>query len=85
MLIKYLRQGKIYFVSYGENTQLVFRFKKDTCTQFYYYDALHYWNGFESFYKNEGYCVHSNISELRPATKPEKHLLLRFEIEHDCI
>lgn len=80
-----LEQGKIYFISYGGNTQLVIRFKDNDITQINYYDALHYWNGFENFYQNNGYCVHSGIEEIRPATKPEKHLLIRFEIEHNCI
>ena len=82
---KELEHGKIYFVSYGGNTQLVFRFDRDETTQFYYFDALHYWNGFETFRKGSSYCCHSHISELRAATKAEKHALLRFEIEYDCI
>ena len=80
-----MENGKIYFVSYGGNTQLIIRFKYDDFTQFYYYDALHYWNGFQTFYKNKGYGVHSGITEIRAASKCEKHTLCKFEIEEECI
>jgi len=76
--------GKIYFISYGGNTQLVIRYKGLDVTQYFYFDCLHYWNGYETFQK-EGYCVHSGVEEIRPATKPEKFNLIRFEIEHETI
>ncbi len=82
-----MEQGKIYFISYGSNTQLVIRFKDENSVQYNYYDGLHYWNGSETFHRRAqiNYCVKSNIVELRAATKPEKHALLRFELEYDCI
>jgi len=80
-----LVQGKIYFISYNENTQVVGRFKEINGCHYIFYDLLHYWNGFESFIKSLDYCVITGITEMRQATKPEKHTLIRFEIEYDCI
>ena len=76
--------GKIYFISYGKQTQLVVRFKETKTCEHHFFDHLHYWNGSEHFHKN-GYGVKNGIEEIRPATLPEKHLLIRFEIEGDCI
>ena len=79
--------GKIYFISYGTSTQLVVRYKGEDACNYLFFDYLHYWNSFETFYKGEGrnYSVKSGIEEIRPATLPEKHALLKFELEHDCI
>jgi hypothetical protein len=42
-----LEQGKIYYLDYGNNTQVIGRYKDtDTC-QHNFYDLLHYWNGYE--------------------------------------
>lgn len=79
--------GKIYFIKFSENTQLIGRFKEhDTC-HLQFFDLLHYWNSFENFWygKENIYCVKSGIEELRPATIPEKHALIKFELENDCI
>lgn len=39
-----LVQGKIYYLDYGNNTQIVGRYKSsDTCNHFFY-GLLHYWN-----------------------------------------
>lgn len=79
-----LEQGKIYFLSYGENTQVLGRFSHEKGTSYIFYDLLHYWNGFETFKEND-HCVRAGIEELRRATKPEKHHLFKFEIDNDSI
>ena len=87
MDIKDLEVGKIYFISFGEQTQLIVRFKEVDACHINFFDSLHYWNSFETFYKRSeaNYCVKNGIEEIRPATLPEKHALLKFEIEHNCI
>jgi hypothetical protein len=82
-----LEQGKIYFISFGESTQLVVRFKELECTRILFYDHIHYWNSFETFNHRTGnnYCVTSGIEELRQANLPEKHSLIKFELENNCI
>lgn len=83
-----LIQGKIYFISFGPQTQLVVRFKEVKTTQIIYFTGLHYWNSFEKYYRlnhTANYCVKSGIEELREATLPEKHALLKFELENNCI
>lgn len=82
-----MEQGKIYFISFGSQTQLVVRFKEDDGIRYLFYDHIHYWNSFETFHKRENlnFCVLHGIEELRPATLPEKHALIKFEIEHNCI
>ena len=83
-----LEQGKIYFISFGMSTQLLVRFNKVDTTQLIFFTSLHYWNSFETYYKrNTGanYCVKNGIEEIREATLPEKHSLLKFELEHNCI
>lgn len=82
-----MEQGKIYFISFGGSTQLVVRYKGDDTCNYNFYDHLHYWNGFETFHKRDkvNYCVKHGIEEIREATLPEKHALLRFELEHNCI
>ena len=81
-----MEQGKIYFISFG-STQLVVRYKGDDACNYIFYDYLHYWNGFETFHKREevNYCVKNGIEEIRVATLPEKHALIKFELEHNCI
>lgn len=80
-----MEQGKIYFLDFGGNTQIVGRYKDSDSCNHNFYDLLHYWNGYESFKYNKEYCVKHGIEEIRRATKAEKHALIRFEIEHDCI
>ena len=77
--------GKIYFLSYGGNTQILGRYKGDDACNYYWFDLVHYWNGFETFRSNHGYSVKHGVSEIRRATKPEKHTLIRFEIENETI
>ena len=82
-----MEQGKIYFISFGSQTQLVVRFKAEETSNYTFYDHLHYWNSFETFHAKDhyNYCVKTGIEEIRPATLPEKHALLKFEIEKNCI
>lgn len=80
-----LIQGKIYFLDYGSNTQILGRYKDSDFSNHNFYDLLHYWNGYETFRNGKQYCVKSGIEQLREATKPEKHCLVRFEIENNCI
>ena len=82
-----MEQGKIYFISFGSSTQLVVRYKSDDVCNYIFYDHLHYWNSFETFHKREGvnYCVKNGIEEMREATLPEKHALIKFELEYNCI
>lgn len=80
-----MQPGKIYFLSYGGNTQVVGRFSHDSTTQYYFYALLHYWNGYESFRHGNQYCVHSGVTEIRTASKAEKHSLLAKEIEYETI
>ena len=82
-----LQQGKIFFMSFGSQTQLLVRFKGDDGVRYTFYDHLHYWNGCEKFHYNSqvNYCVKHGIEEIREATLPEKHALIRFELEHNCI
>lgn len=80
-----LIQGKIYYLDYGDNTQIVGRYKfSDACNHFFY-DLLHYWNGGETFRNKNGYCVKAGIENLRRASKAEIHNLVNHEIENDCI
>lgn len=81
---KDLKVGKIYKADFGNNVEIIFRYKEQTVTNIVFFDHVHYWNGFETFNK-DGYCVSSAITELRKANKAEKHTLLRFSIEHDTI
>lgn len=80
--------GKIYFISFGSSTQLVARYKADDACNYLFFDTIHYWNSYETYHRNgsaANYCVKNGIEEIRPATLPEKHALLRFEIENNCI
>ena len=80
-----MQQGKIYYLDYGGNTQIIGRFKNDETTRYVFFDLLHYWNGFESFRQNEPYCIHNGIENIRCASDSEKMNLVRFEIEYNCI
>lgn len=82
-----MEQGKIYFISFGSSTQIVVRFKSEETCNYNFYDHIHYWNSFETFHNREhvNYCVKSGIEEIREATLPEKHALIKFELEHHCI
>lgn len=80
-----LEQGKIYFLSYGGNTQVVGRFKETKTTEHVFYDVLHYWNGYETFRKSNQPCVKNGIEIIREASQSEKMSLIRFELEHNCI
>ena len=80
-----LEQGKIYYLDYGSNTQIVGRYKDSDACKHNFYDLLHYWNGYETFKQNNEFCVKSSIENLRKATKAEKHSLIRYELEYDCI
>lgn len=79
--------GKIYFISFGTQTQLVVRYKHTEGCNHFFFDHLHYWNSFETFHSIEhrNYCVTSGIEEIREATLPEKHALIKFELENNCI
>lgn len=80
-----LEQGKIYYLDYGGNTQIVGRYKFSDACNHYFYDLLHYWNGHETFkYKSE-YCVKTGIENIRRASKSEIHNLVNNEIQYDCI
>lgn len=81
-----MEQGKIYYLDYGGNTQIVGRFKEDSTTQYFFYDLLHYWNGYESFRKGPNeYCIHTGVENIRRASKSEIHNLVKHEIDNDCI
>ncbi len=88
MSAKYVMEiSKIYFISFGSQTQLVVRYKgEDTCN-YQFFDMIHYWNSFETFRHQltACYCVKNGIEQIRPATLPEKHALIKFEIENNCI
>jgi hypothetical protein len=76
--------GAIYFISYGQ-TQIIGRYdSSDTCN-YIFNDLIHYWNGYESFRSGNNPCVKSGIVEIRRANLPEKHILIRFQIEHETI
>jgi len=80
-----LEQGKIYYLDYGNNTQIVGRYKESDVCNHFFYDLLHYWNGYESFRHTNQYCVLNGIENIRRATKAEIHNLIKFEIENGCI
>jgi len=80
-----LVQGRIYYIDYGSNTQIIGRYKDSDFMNHNFYDLLHYWNGYETFRSSKQYCVKSGIENLRRASKSEKHNLIQKEIEYDCI
>ncbi len=80
-----MEHGKIYYIDYGSNTQVIGKYRDSSTCNHNFYDLLHYWNGYESFRKDAQYCVKSGIENIRPASQSEKMALIRFEIENDCI
>ena len=78
-------QGKIYYLDYGSNTQIIGRYKESDVCNHYFYDLLHYWNGHESFRSGNEYCVKSGIETIRRASKAEIHHLVKHEIDNGCI
>jgi hypothetical protein len=76
-----MENGKIYSISFGSNTQIVCRYRKDDGTNHLFYSHLHYWNGFET-YRVNGHCQNLNITEIREASKSKKHNLFSHEVEH---
>ena len=80
-----LEQGKIYYLDYGSNTQIIGRYKDTDAVQHNFYDLLHYWNGYENFRHGNQYCVLNGIENIRRASKSEIHHLVKHEIENNCI
>jgi hypothetical protein len=80
-----LEQGKIYYLDYNSNVQIVGRYKDSDATNHYFYDLCHYWNDSEMFRFNKEYCVKSGIENLRRASKAEIYNLVRNEIENNCL
>lgn len=76
--------GKIYHISYGENTQVIGMVKSIETMKISFFNHLHYWNGYESFHQ-KGECVTSGIEEIREATKCEKHNYFKSALEKDAI
>jgi hypothetical protein len=76
-----MENGKIYYIAFGSNTQIVCRYKEDDSMNHFFYTHLHYWNGFET-YRVKGHCCKSDITELRAASKSEKHNLFNHEVEY---
>lgn len=83
--IKDLIPGAIYFLDYGGNTQIIGRFESEDSMKYMLNDIVHYWNGFETFRCGSQPCIKSGLVSIRRATKPEKHTLIRFQIEHETI
>ncbi len=80
-----MKQGLVYYISYG-STSIVGRFiNSDTCN--YYFNAyIHNWQGYERFHGgSSSYCVHSGVEEIRRATHPEIQSLIRQEIANGTI
>lgn len=82
--VKDLQPGRIYFVSYGGNTCIVARYKGKRMLDLLWFSQLHYWNGFET-YRADQHSVTSGITEIREATKPEKHNLFRHETDNNTL
>ena len=80
-----LEQGKIYYLDYGSNTQIVGRYSHSDACNHFFYDLLHYWNGSESFRHSKQHCVKDGIMNVRRASKAEIHSLVKHEIDNDCI
>lgn len=76
--------GKIYFISFSDYSQLVVRYKDEDASTFIFYDYVHCFNEMAIYSKDpkDCYSTKRNIIEIRPATLPEKHILIRFEIEN---
>lgn len=76
--------GAIYFISYGQ-TQIIGRYESSDECNYIFNDLCHYWNGYETFRKGTNPCVKHGIEEIRRANLPEKHTLIRFQLEHKTI
>lgn len=80
-----LQVGRIYSIDYG-GTNLIGKFRGTDACNILLYSYLHYWQGFETFYKvGNNYCCKNGIVSIREATTCEKHTLIRKEIENNCI
>lgn len=80
-----MQPGKIYYLSYG-GTEIVGRYKGDDVCNYFFYDYLHQWAGFETFRHGDSlYCVKSGLVEIREATQTEKQALIRKSIECNSI
>jgi len=79
-----MENGKIYSIQFGENVQLIVRFSHEDCCHLIFKSELHYWNGAKSL-NGSGYCVKNGITEIRRASKSEKHSLVEIEIEKELI
>jgi hypothetical protein len=77
-----LKKGKVYFIAFGESTQLTVRYEKHTVTRHEFISELKIYNGKESFFTC-AYCVRHGITELRAATKEETAKLVKYEAEND--
>lgn len=77
--------GKIYFLSYGSQTQIIGRYREHDACNYWFDGLLHYWNSFETYRREKNYCVKSGVTELRAATLPEKHAMFKGLIEHNEI
>lgn len=84
-MIDKMEQGKIYYLDYGSNTQIIGRYKESDACNHIFYDLLHYWNGYETFKPKKEYCVISGIENIRRASKSEIHNLVKHEIDNNCI
>lgn len=78
-----MEMGKIYFISFGANTQLVVRYKCSDTTNHHFFDSIHYWNGFETYRKSicqqANYCLKSGI-EGQHFPKNTQSLSLKLKI-----
>lgn len=86
MEIKDLLPNKIYSVTWC-STQIVGRYKEVKCNatcQHTFYDCLHYWNSHECFYSDQTVYL-SNADEIREASKAEKLMLVKYEIDNSLI
>jgi len=85
--VENLEVAKYYYLNYGKQVEIVFRYKDNDACNISFFDYLHYWNGFETFHKigSGNYCVKNGIELIRKATQPEIMSLIRFEIENGCI
>jgi hypothetical protein len=87
--------GLIYFISFGPSTQIVVRYSHSDACYHYFFEVLHYWNGYETFRPShkrndldqpiDENCVRGGIEEIRPASLAEKRTLLNKAIEHNTI
>lgn len=84
MKVEDLKSGRIYHISFGENTQVVGMVKQVDSLKITLSFYHHYWSGYESL-KRESYVVTSGIELIREASKSEKHNLLKSAIEFNLI